>query len=104
MKSSTRRTFFSRVAAMAAVVAGAPKLLAQQSAAQQSSPQAGAMQTTAPAANQGAQSPAGGEKRHSSHMHNGIYYFSGTGANDGYGKDDHVLVTDPFEKHVTRTM
>ena len=35
---------------------------------------------------------------------NGIYYFSGTGANDGYSKDDHVLVTDPFEKHVTRTM
>src|SRR6516162_10635699 len=25
-------------------------------------------------------------------------------ANDGYPKDDHVLVTDPFEKHVTRTM
>ena len=29
---------------------------------------------------------------------------SGTGSNDGYPKDDHVLVTDPFEKHVTRTM
>ena len=25
-------------------------------------------------------------------------------SNDGYVKDDHVLVTDPFEKHVTRTM
>jgi len=36
--------------------------------------------------------------------HNGIYYFSGTGSNDGYPKDDHVLVTDPFERHVTRTM
>src|ERR1700727_921827 len=35
---------------------------------------------------------------------NGIYYFAGTGSNDGYPKDDHVLVTDPFEKHVTRTM
>src|SRR5215469_14579576 len=39
-----------------------------------------------------------------SHTQNGIYYFSGTGSNDGYPKDDHVLVTDPFEKHVTRTM
>lgn len=37
-------------------------------------------------------------------VQNGIYYFSGTGSNDGYGKEDHVLVTDPFEKHVTRTM
>jgi hypothetical protein len=37
------------------------------------------------------------------HTLNGIYYFSGTGSNDGYGKDDHVLVTDAFEKHVTRT-
>ncbi|HKO18044.1 MAG TPA: RidA family protein [Acidobacteriaceae bacterium] len=35
---------------------------------------------------------------------NGIYYFSGTGSNDGYSREDHVLVTDPFEKHVTRTM
>ena len=30
--------------------------------------------------------------------------FFGTSSNDGYPKDDHVLVTDPFEKHVTRTM
>ena len=42
--------------------------------------------------------------RRNSHVQNGIYYFSGTGSNDGYPKDDHVLVTDPFEKHVTRTM
>lgn len=38
------------------------------------------------------------------HVHAGIYYFSGTGSNDGYPREDHVLVTDPFEKHVTRTM
>jgi enamine deaminase RidA (YjgF/YER057c/UK114 family) len=37
------------------------------------------------------------------HTLNGIYYFSGTGSNDGYGKD-HILVTDPFEKHVARAM
>ncbi len=42
--------------------------------------------------------------RRENHISNGIYYFSGTGANDGYPKDDHVIVTDPFEKHVTRTM
>lgn len=97
MKADTRRTFFSRIAAIAAVIGGAPKLFAQQSATQQSS---------SPGANQGsAPSPAGGDRpRHSSHIHNGIFYISGTGANDGYGKDDHMVVTDPFEKHVTRTM
>jgi hypothetical protein len=30
--------------------------------------------------------------------------FQGLAQNDGYPKEDHVLVTDPFEKHVTRTM
>jgi enamine deaminase RidA (YjgF/YER057c/UK114 family) len=72
---------------MMAAVTGAPVLFAQQ-------PPAGA----APAA-----APAGGARRNN-HTNNGIYYFSGTGSNDGYPKDDHVLVTDPFEKHVTRTM
>ena len=38
------------------------------------------------------------------HSQEGIHYISGTGSNDGYPKEDHVLVTDPFEKHVTRTM
>lgn len=105
MKINTRRTFFGRIAAMAAVIAGAPKLFAQESAAQESGAQGTAAQTTTPGASQGgAPSASGGERRHSSHTHNGIYYISGTGANDGYGKDDHVLVTDPFEKHVTRTM
>jgi enamine deaminase RidA (YjgF/YER057c/UK114 family) len=49
-------------------------------------------------------SPAGESPRRNNHISNGIYYFSGTGSNDGYPKDDHVLVTDPFEKHVTRAM
>jgi enamine deaminase RidA (YjgF/YER057c/UK114 family) len=83
METNTRRNFFGKIAAMAAVIASAPKLFAQQ---------------TAPAG-----APAGGG-RPGNHTHDGIYYFSGTGSNDGYPKEDHILVTDPFEKHVTRTM
>jgi len=88
MQIDSRRNFFGRFAAMVAFVTGVPKLLAQQSAP-----------GAAPAL-------GGGMPRRpdSNHTHNGIYYFSGTGANDGYPKDDHVLVTDPFEKHVARTM
>jgi enamine deaminase RidA (YjgF/YER057c/UK114 family) len=88
MQIDSRRNFFGRLAAMVAFVTGVPKLLAQQSAP-----------GAAPAV-------GGGMPRRpdSNHTHNGIYYFSGTGANDGYPKEDHVLVTDPFEKHVTRTM
>jgi enamine deaminase RidA (YjgF/YER057c/UK114 family) len=86
LEMNTRRGFFGKIAAMAAVAAGTPKLFALQA------PPAGAPDASAPRR-------AGGN-----HTHNGIYYFSGTGSNDGYPKDDHVLVTDPFEKHVTRTM
>lgn len=94
MRINTRRSFFSRMAAMVAVIAGAPKLFAQQPAVQ-----------SAPAGASKQGSTAGDERpRRASHTHSGIYYISGTGANDGYGKEDHVLVTDPFEKHVTRTM
>jgi enamine deaminase RidA (YjgF/YER057c/UK114 family) len=94
MGNNTRRSFFSRISAMAAFVTSA-SLFAQQ----------------APVANPGvpatAPNPGTDEPRRSGgqhHIQDGIYYFSGTGANDGYAKDDHVLVTDPFEKHVTRTM
>lgn len=89
MEISTRRTFFGKIGAMAAVLAGVPKLFAQTS------------------------SPAGtgtqGSKKHAhaennNHVHNGIFYFYGTGANDGFPDDDHVRVTDPFEKHAARTM
>jgi enamine deaminase RidA (YjgF/YER057c/UK114 family) len=89
MEPNARRNFFGKFAAIAALLTGAPKLLAPQ---------------TPPAA---APAPGGDMPRRpsgGSHVQNGIYYFSGTGSNDGYGKDDHVLVTDPFEKHVTRTM
>ena len=85
MRIDTRRSFFGKIAAVAALVAGASKLSAQQPSASPAVP--------------GTDAP-----RRSSHVQNGIYYFSGTGSNDGYPKDDHVLVTDPFEKHVTRTM
>jgi enamine deaminase RidA (YjgF/YER057c/UK114 family) len=90
MDMKSRRGFFAKIAAMAAVVAGAPKLFALQG------PPA-----AAPEASRGAPPP---RRPVGNHTHNGIYYFSGTGSNDGYPKDDHVLVTDPFEKHVTRTM
>ena len=94
MAINTRRNFFGRIAAMAAVVTGAAKLLAQQA------PPAGAPATgNATAGGDAPRRPSG-----SNHVHDGIYYFSGTGSNDGYPKEDHVLVTDPFEKHVTRTM
>lgn len=85
MEINTRRSFFGKIAAMTAVVTGAPKLFAQQA------PEVGAAANKPP--------HTGGN-----HIHDGIYYFSGTGSNDGYPKEDHVLVTDPFEKHVTRTM
>jgi len=91
MEIKTRRSFFGKIAAMAAVAVSAPKLFAQQAPPSVGSPAPG---------------PSGDGPRRvaGNHTHNGIYYFSGTGSNDGYPKDDHVLVTDPFEKHVTRTM
>jgi enamine deaminase RidA (YjgF/YER057c/UK114 family) len=92
MEIRTRRSFFSKITAMIAVVVSTPKLFAQQAPASAGSPAPG---------------PNGDVPRRtgaSNHTHGGIYYFSGTGSNDGYPKDDHVLVTDPFEKHVTRTM
>ena len=78
---------------MAAVGTGGAKLFGQQA------PPAGV--STAPG---GAAGATPGTRRGGNHTHEGIYYFSGTGSNDGYPKGDHVLVTDPFEKHVTRTM
>jgi len=90
MDTKTRRSFFGKIAGAAAVLAGGTKLFAQQ-------PSPGATQA-APGGDAPPRPPR------SSHTHNGVYYFSGTGSNDGYGKDDHILVTDPFEKHVTRTM
>jgi enamine deaminase RidA (YjgF/YER057c/UK114 family) len=94
MDNNTRRSFFSKISAMAAFVTSA-RLLAQQAPAANPG-------VPAPAPNPGTDAPRRSGGAH--HIQDGIYYISGTGANDGYPKDDHVLVTDPFEKHVTRTM
>jgi enamine deaminase RidA (YjgF/YER057c/UK114 family) len=94
MQTNTRRNFVGKITAIAAFLASAPRLMAQQAA-------------PAGAPTPASASPTGGDASRVSagnHTLNGIYYFSGTGSNDGYGKDDHVLVTDPFEKHVARTM
>lgn len=94
MTSDSRRGFFGKIAALTAFLSPMPKHFARQSAP--GTPAGGSPSQSLPAGD--------APRRGSSHTHNGIYYFSGTGANDGYPKDDHVLVTDPFEKHVTRTM
>ena len=90
MDNSTRRSFFGRLAALGALLTGSTRLLSAQAPASVPPP-AGLP-------------PGERPRRFGNHTHEGIFYFSGTGANDGYGKEDHVLVTDPFEKHVTRTM
>jgi len=95
MNINTRRNFFSKIAALGAFVTGA-KLFSQQASG-----------AVGPASSATTQTPDKDAPRRSNaehHVHEGIYYISGTGANDGYPKEDHVLVTDPFEKHVTRTM
>ena len=95
MDLKTRRGFFGKIAAMTTFMTAVPKLFAQQTS------------PATPAPGSASKGGPGGDvprRPGGSHTQNGIYYFSGTGANDGYAKDDHVLVTDPFEKHVTRTM
>jgi len=99
MEINTRRSFFGKIAALAAIVTGAPKLFAQQA------PAATPPAPGAPAAG----GPGGGQRRGGGRgpgnsLHDVVLWFSGTGSNDGYGREDHVTVKDPFEKHVTRTM
>ena len=89
MQNSSRRRFFGRMASLTAAWMGGTKLASAQAAAP---------------APQGPPSPPVPSGRGGRHTHNGIFYFSGTGSNDGYGREDHILVTDPFEKHVTRAM
>lgn len=81
MEMNTRRGFLGGITAMAAAVTGAPELFAQQSAA-----------------------PAKPRHTDAPHTHGDVYYFYGTGSNDGFPESDQVTVTDPFEKHVARTM
>lgn len=82
---NTRRKYFTNISAMVAALGGRIML---------------GKQSPTPSTPAGNAEPA----ITTSHVRDGVYYFSGTGSNDGYPKDDHVLVTDPFEKHVTRTM
>ncbi|HEY1808062.1 MAG TPA: RidA family protein [Acidobacteriaceae bacterium] len=79
MQKQSRRNFFAAMGTMA-IASTTPALLAE--------PRRHA-----------AAAPSG-----DSHVHDGIFYFFGTGANDGYPSSDQVTVSDPFEKHVTRTM
>lgn len=95
MGINTRRKFVGKMTTLAAFVTGA-KLFAEQASG-------GGSSASAPAP-QSADKDAPRRSNAEHHVHEGVYYFSGTGANDGYPKEDHVLVTDPFEKHVTRTM
>jgi enamine deaminase RidA (YjgF/YER057c/UK114 family) len=83
MENNSRRKFFGKFAALAAATATSARLFGQQPAAARTPDVTGSR---------------------GNHVHNGIYYFSGTGSNDGYSKEDHVTVTDPFEKHVTRAL
>jgi enamine deaminase RidA (YjgF/YER057c/UK114 family) len=87
MHINTPRRYFNKVAMMIAAFSGAPRVLAQ-------TPAAGTSSTTTP----------GDRSRRTERVHNGIFYFPGIGANSGYPREDRILVTDPFEKHVTRTM
>src|SRR5262249_1185720 len=95
MGINTRRNFFGKAAAIATFLTGA-KLFAHQASA------VGHWETLPTAQKPDKDAPRASSSEH--HVHEGIYYISGTGANDGYPKEDHVLVTDLFEKHVTRTM
>ena len=97
MRIDTRRNFFGKLAAAAAFVTGAPKLFGHQAPATGTS---NVGSTTKSGSTEVTLRRPGGNN----HTLDGIYYFSGTGSNDGYSKEDHILVTDPFEKHVTRTM
>ncbi len=80
MPMPSRRSFFTTMGSVAAATAIAPALPAQ------------SRQHPNPSGSAGP------------HLHNGIFYFFGTGANDGYPSNDQVTVSDPFDKHVTRTM
>ena len=96
MRVNTRRNFFGKMATIVALVTGVAKPFAQQAPAV--APKGGSTPADTPAKD----TPRRPSREY--HTLNGIYYFSGTGSNDGYSKEDHILVTDPFEKHVTRTM
>jgi enamine deaminase RidA (YjgF/YER057c/UK114 family) len=103
MEIETRRGFVGKVGAMLAVVAGgAGRMLGHTQAAPGTG--TGTSGSAGSAGQDVVAAQNAREARRSNHVYEGIYYFSGTGANDGYPKEDHVTPADPFEKHVTRTM
>src|SRR4051812_42257204 len=87
MQVNIRRRYFNNVVTTIAAVFGARTLLAQTRV------------EGAPATKN-----SGDQPQRSTHIHDGVYYFPGIGANSGSSRDDHITVTDPFDKHVTRTM
>ena len=86
MQIANRRRYFKNVATIFTAVAGIRTLSGQTTAAGQSA--TGTPNTVSP----------------NNHIHGGIYYFPGIGSNSGYSREDRISVTDPFEKHVVRTM
>jgi enamine deaminase RidA (YjgF/YER057c/UK114 family) len=86
MQIKTPRRYFNKIATILAAASGLPVLLAQRPAGES------------------ATSDVGNRPVRGNHIHDGIYYFPGIGSNSGSARDDRIVVTDPFEKHVTRTM
>ena len=77
MEMNARRNFFGKIAAMSALVAGTLKVFGQQQA-----PAGGVPAPNSAPGGDAARRPGG------NHTHDGIYYFSGTGSNDGYPKEE----------------
>lgn len=86
MEIKTARRYFNKIATILAAGWGLPALFAQRPAGES------------------AASDARSRPERRNRAHDGIYYFPGIGSNSGYSRDDRIAVTDPFEKHVTRTM
>ena len=85
MQIKILRRHFNKIATILAAASSLPVLFAQRPA-------------------ESATSDAGNRPPRASHIHDGIYYFPGIGSNSGSAREDRIAVTDPFEKHVTRTM
>jgi enamine deaminase RidA (YjgF/YER057c/UK114 family) len=86
MQIKTPRRYFTNITTILAAASGLPVLFAQRPAGEP------------------ATSDAGNRPARRNRTHDGIYHFPGIGSNSGYSRDDRIAVTDPFEKHVTRTM
>jgi enamine deaminase RidA (YjgF/YER057c/UK114 family) len=86
MQIPTPRRSFNKLATILAAASSLPALFAQRPAGEP------------------ATGDAGNRPVRSNRVHDGVYYFPGIGSNSGYPREDRIAVTDPFEKHVTRTM